>query len=551
TGPQWYVDAIHLFQDNFPSALDIESTVRADMAMDIRPAGDPVIQPGDSIVVSCTSPTGGGIAVDAFGPRVYMHVKCGYIGVDGLKTDLNGSSLEGSMGTYISDDGTWTIIQADSARIGSNTPSPDRYAFDLNDSLLTRGYMVEYYFKAYDNTGASSTLPPGSETAGDYPYSTGSHLFEFTCLPTLHTGFLFVDGYDGIGSHEGIVQLYFDAAFDAAFYDPCDRFDRLGPQSGTANSLASRAKIEHLKMCYEGIYWDCGDLSRWTIPDGALWAGNKSDDCQLLIDFLDLSPHRAGIVLAGSDIMTGLNASPTISGASLMDDWAGVSLLGSSYVDLTGGIDGGGIVNPQMTGMHCLDGSLFYLFGGCPGLLGFDVFEKSENASYTMAFPDFDGSSYYSAVFFDTTNSLGYPASVSSLGFSVKDIRDGGLQQARTELINSLLRHCTPIGPSPKNDPTGDEIPAAYSLSQNYPNPFNPSTTVRFALKARGHVKIRVYDVAGRLVTTLVDEVRDAGYYDEIWAGRNDRGSRVASGVYFLRMESGEFESTKKIVLLR
>ncbi len=101
---------------------------------------------------------------------------------------------------------------------------------------------------------------------------------------------------------------------------------------------------------------------------------------------------------------------------------------------------------------------------------------------------------------------------------------------------------------------TGDDpmpAPDATFLEQNYPNPFNPNTTIAFGLKESGHVSLRIYDAAGRLVTTLVDESRSAGRYTTEWKGKSADGSTTASGVYFYRLITKEFEETKKMILLR
>jgi hypothetical protein len=101
---------------------------------------------------------------------------------------------------------------------------------------------------------------------------------------------------------------------------------------------------------------------------------------------------------------------------------------------------------------------------------------------------------------------------------------------------------------------TGDDpmpVPDATFLAQNYPNPFNPSTTISFGLKDSGHVSLRIYDAAGRLVRELTDGTRPAGHYAETWNGMTDGGSRAASGVYFYRLTAGTFIETKKMILLR
>ena len=89
-------------------------------------------------------------------------------------------------------------------------------------------------------------------------------------------------------------------------------------------------------------------------------------------------------------------------------------------------------------------------------------------------------------------------------------------------------------------------------LDQNYPNPFNPTTTIGFTLRERSHVSLRIYNVAGQLVRTLVDEVRVPGVSHSIdWDGRNARGSSVASGVYFYRLVTKDATMTRKMVLLK
>ena len=193
SGPQWSYRGLEMFQDNFPvNDFNVESFVRADQADDKAGGSDPYFIPGDSMNLTCTSPLGGGIRTNGFGGEVYLHVRCtdisGFLG----KPNLYGSQLEGTYGIYVSDDGAeWTILQCDTAKTVIHNPVPNQWMIDLNDSLFTRGYMVEYYFEAFDMLNASSTMPRYA-SEGDY--------LEFTCLPTGRSNVLYVDDFHGRGT---------------------------------------------------------------------------------------------------------------------------------------------------------------------------------------------------------------------------------------------------------------------------------------------------------------------------------------------------------------
>ena len=95
------------------------------------------------------------------------------------------------------------------------------------------------------------------------------------------------------------------------------------------------------------------------------------------------------------------------------------------------------------------------------------------------------------------------------------------------------------------------ETPHAAYLEQNFPNPFNPQTTIRFGLDEAGPVTLRIYDPAGRLVATILDETIPAGHYSETWDGKDANGSAVSSGVYFYKLDTGSNIQTRKMILLR
>jgi formate-dependent nitrite reductase cytochrome c552 subunit len=94
-------------------------------------------------------------------------------------------------------------------------------------------------------------------------------------------------------------------------------------------------------------------------------------------------------------------------------------------------------------------------------------------------------------------------------------------------------------------------VPTTYALSQNYPNPFNPTTNIEFAIPQHETVKLEVYDILGRLVSTLANSDMPAGTYKVIWNGKDANGASVASGLYLYRLQAGSFTSVKKMLMLK
>lgn len=103
----------------------------------------------------------------------------------------------------------------------------------------------------------------------------------------------------------------------------------------------------------------------------------------------------------------------------------------------------------------------------------------------------------------------------------------------------------------PDRGEAGD-LPTTYGIAPVAPNPFNPFTLVRYQVPTPGaQVSIEVYNVAGQRVATLVDRRVPPGVYSVAWNGRSTRGNRVASGIYFIRMQAGTFVQTRKALLLK
>jgi hypothetical protein len=104
----------------------------------------------------------------------------------------------------------------------------------------------------------------------------------------------------------------------------------------------------------------------------------------------------------------------------------------------------------------------------------------------------------------------------------------------------------------PIND-VSDSIyfPSSVKLNGNYPNPFNPTTTINYSLKENSKVELKIYNIKGQLIKTLVNEFKPAGEHSVIWNGTDDSGKPVSSGIYFYKLKAGDFQKVKKMVFLK
>jgi hypothetical protein len=184
----------------------------------------------------------------------------------------------------------------------------------------------------------------------------------------------------------------------------------------------------------------------------------------------------------------------------------------------------------------------------------------------------------------DVTNKYGAPFTTSIVRFRCySDYAEGGSGTRTTEVridrisgdgngadgVGDLCDNCVHVynpdqidtdgdgvGDLCKGTPTailpGRDVPTSFALLPNYPNPFNPTTTIVYKVPSGGAlVTVRVYDVEGRLVRTLVDRYVGGGTHTVDWNGRDRKGNAVASGVYFYRMKTTAFAETRKMVLLK
>jgi hypothetical protein len=145
-------------------------------------------------------------------------------------------------------------------------------------------------------------------------------------------------------------------------------------------------------------------------------------------------------------------------------------------------------------------------------------------------------------------NSDNYPITIKAQGFHLKirDALDRGLLNEIIEDGNEFVLTDSRIKSIKVMKMLINEIPLTYKLFQNYPNPFNPATTIKFSILKNEHVSLKIYNSLGEEIAELVSEILAAGFYSCEWNTEN-----LSSGIYFYKLDAGNFTDTKKMILLK
>ncbi len=519
----WVVNDMDLFQDNFAEDGTTTGTVRVDAATG-----------ADAAKVVVTEPS---VGIDdlvhgnpASGPAVICHVK----------------NLPGKSGATVSGGANWpevpSLSTANWTAIQMHaTGDENEYDVDLNDALYVPGDTVFFYFSARDkNLNWSHWSQPIGLTTTES--EAQSYPTEMTCLPANavtkgHT-ILYVDGCSGLGA-----EPFFMTAFAQLDITP-DRFDVRSPTSLLGNGPGGRVKNVATQLgVYTTIIWNTGDLS----PTGLTAA-----DYSALLEFVDNLTTEGGLYLSGNDFATDWAASTAPDAATLRSTYLNFSVLNDDQRAIGESVYPLVIGQPGLCFDHVSGPDMFMLDGGRVAPADFDVLT---GASIEMAY---GGDPGHGAVVADqTVNSHGATVGVMLSGFSYDRIRNDDPKPDplffvidRTHHLYDALLWLGNLPPQPVA--SGPRAPVTF-LAQNYPNPFNPQTAIDYTLAESGTVRLEIFDVAGRLVRTLVDPGQTVapGPHRAYWDGIDDRGARVASGVYFYRLKTGTYTKTRKMVLLR
>jgi hypothetical protein len=448
-------------------------------------------------------------------------------------------------GTTEFDGDTWNRMLADSASWGG-VIAPNRFAFDFNDAHFQGGDRLDLFFRAETTDGSVHTLPATAQSA--IPGEREFH--ELRILPDPDSSLLLVlDGAPAVSEWKWRSALAYNGYHEYDLY-------RVGDPGGNHfNSPGGRAQVEDLAG-YGAVIWDCG-----AEPSHTLSVDPRGNDQALLESYLSSSEEPLGLWLLGNWIAMDLG-----QGHPFLNEVLGAerSITPGDLFDFTD------LLVPRVEVVHPdLE------FGGetpwfwlaeelCQDQGHYDpVHPIAALAETAMDWEDWIGVILVAGVLNRDPDGDGGP--LGPLGaanpvlynpFGYHAVRDGGFGvpygfDYSRRLVGNVLEDLFGHEPGSSVGSPDPSAARATRLVGAWPNPFNPSTAIRFDLAADGPVRLRVYDLSGRRLRTLVDETRQAGHHELVWDGRDGSGRELPSGVYFLRMQADGKEEATRLVLLK
>lgn len=608
-GPAITVREIDLFQDGFPASGawnykdgPADMVVRVDMARSIRPNASPGVVPGDSMVADVV-PTLPGTSL-AGNPTLHWFLAAN-TAFDAVRTLPPGAVSIGL--------GLWTgTVVGDTARTASGAPVANRFFFDLPDgpaiapyqsdepSFFFPGDLLRYYLRAQDTGGHVTLLPadttdftrafaalPKASSVCPRPRAIYSSTYETNALPSIWVRFTEISPKTATSPavtdtqiHQPPVLIWNDLGpgqpleeLELAFYqngmwraEAFDVYNTWGPTSGVSNGLgaagAHGANAQQLSG-YSCLFYESGNLPQFLICDGSGVGGNdKSNDVGVLTAWFGQANDRAAAYF-GDDIGAGLSG----GGITYRDNILRIAFVGTDVRPAIGGQTTPRVA-PTAAGVVRGFSTQYVAFGGCPGINDFDNIQPGSTTGtvrmHEFLTPAGTGGAYAPAAgvyaaWQDTVAAQPYNRVNATFPYGFLFIRDvigggppPGGRSARANLVRELM---IAFGHSAllDTDITGDPpIPRReFQLSQNAPNPFNPSTQLQLMVPERGHVTVRVYNLRGQLVDTLIDEVVDPATLRLSWDGHDSGGRPVASGVYLVEARGLGHRQIRKMALLR
>jgi len=413
---------------------------------------------------------------------------------------------------------------------------------------------LSYYYSVTDSQNVTATYPADAVTNSHYlsasilPVKTAINLPN-GCSDSLAT-ILFVNRFIG---REPLTQLTQTLTSLGYKYDT---WEVNGPTSGIGNCIGGSDPLDqqyhwpatdvNKLLQYSSIVWNSGDLQAFTITP---------EDQTVLQSWIQQPGKNRNFWIMGDDAGAELTANGgVLNHNNFLGFTCGVTFLRSNWENAPQDT-----LEPPVAGVNgsVSQGRFMHLNGGCPVINTFDLvtlssFANSGKSGILLKYPNtFAAMTRYATDYntFSSTDS----AHVVFTGFGFGAIEEGGERLNVTKMIvKDYFKEANCYFATGVEDGGGEGAPGVGNLlRQNIPNPFNPETVIRYSLARTGPVTIRIYNVSGALVRTLVDKPQAAGEYVARWNGTDDRGRPLPSGAYFYRLEAHGFLDSRKLILLR
>jgi hypothetical protein len=297
---------------------------------------------------------------------------------------------------------------------------------------------------------------------------------------------------------------------------------------------------------YNTLLYTAAYLGDYTISNGD-FKSDAGNDVAVLDGWLRLGGKN--FFATGDNIIQDLSDSG-VNAVALRDTWFGVTLNTEDTRPVTGQLTP--TVAPIVVAGAPVFSRSYMAYGGCPGANDFDGVIPSGSAVRIAQFLSPTGATgayvyaaaTYNYVATSTARVVFMPYDFSyiyNLG------ANPGVLPVRANILQDILAF---FGQLP-GGPAVDVAPEAVFTARNFPNPFNPRTKIEFNLPKTGKVELKIYNVRGELVNTLVNGTMEKGLQSVDWFGVNSSGQPVSSGVYFYSLKAGGYEKMEKMTLVK
>ncbi|MBU8870207.1 MAG: hypothetical protein KOO60_04940 [Gemmatimonadales bacterium] len=584
-GPTMTAREQDLAQDSFPDDGTIHTgeemhlnDVRFDMANNISPSQDQRNDPGDSVVIKIVAVRTGAaivthdISAEVTAPRLYFTIKLNpafnagmRIGKALFTVNAGGDGeLQGEVTDDGTGDGTMNGYVTGAPAMAWGIPSSDHWMFDLpEEDFLYPGDVLHYYIESWDEVSGdflNATMPADRTGYGDFSDTQVYNAsFVMHALPTMfssdvqpvtgypdHAKILF---WNDNGDREGRDEWH--GAFRNLGLFPGEDYDIYytnDPRLGVGNGLGGRAKPVQLDG-YNILIYTCGDLSSNTITNQD-YSCDAGDDIGVLNDWLD-EGHKM-MFATGDDLVTDLNNSGSIT-KEFISGRMGLTYISRDVSIFLGG-DKAPLVN-TVPSNSVLITETWLAYGSCPKINKFDAVSAPDSTRLAT----FENGIIYSAA---TMCEGGDESVVISMPYDFMYIWDSQLDETggkndsaplavRAMVLGEILMYFGTYPSYPFATGVGN-IPGKLSFDATaFPNPFNPVTKIEFTMPRKGHLSLKIFNVRGELVCTLINGVWEAGTDHVLWEGTDNQGRQVSSGVYFYEARTVDDVRINKIALVK